>query len=946
MQPTHSRQLARKLAALAVLACALSLGLTGCGGGGGGGGGDGGGGQGQQATPPGGDSGAGDPGASPDPVATSFMLSLSAVGRGSISGACAPTSDSACASSYPAGAIITLTAAPETGYTFAGWGGDCAAAGVTPTATVTMTADQSCSASFVRNAPSAYTLTVSAASGGKVSDGASINCTAAAGACAASYGKGATVLLSATPDAGYSFSGWGGDCVDAATSLTVSVVMGANRSCSAAFVKTAASKFTLGISVTGSGSVSHGDAACTTTAGSACLPSYEAGSVASLIATPNAGYSFSGWGGNCASAGTTPTARVTMDANKSCSATFTKDAPSTYTLKVSVASGGKVTDATSAIACTSAAGSACSAGYATGVAVTLTQQPDPGYSFAGWGGDCAGAGTSATASVPMNANKSCSAAFKKDTPSTYTLTVSATSGGKVTDATSAIACTSAESSGCSAEYASGVAVTLTATADAGYLFSTWSGNCSGTSPAYTVTMSANQSCRATFSANAPSAYTLTVSITGNGSVSDQSAGKLSCASTGSASCSASYSPGATVTLAATAASGYAFSGWGGACAGAQTGSTASVAMNAAQNCSASFAANSSALTGPPRPTVSGNQLIDARTGKTWAPHGANVPSLEYACVQGWTPNANFTLAGAQAMASWGMDVVRFPLNEDCWLGTDGAPVSGSGTAAQYQARIAQWVGWAHQSGLAVIFDLHWSAPPGYYGIDQLSMTDSQSKTFWQQVAAAYRSDPSVMFELFNEPYQWLDKEMNWDCWANGGCALRVANQSGAWAPASAPGDATFTAVGMKDLVAAVRGAGATQPVIVNGLNYANDLTGWLANAPGDSQIIAGWHNYKGQGCAQTCWNSTITAVAAKVPVLITEFGYETTDPAYFGQVMDWADARSIGYLPWAWWWNAGTGPYQLLADAAFTPTAGEGAAFKSHLAGLAARAARAAPRPK
>jgi hypothetical protein len=246
--------------------------------------------------------------------------------------------------------------------------------------------------------------------------------------------------------------------------------------------------------------------------------------------------------------------------------------------------------------------------------------------------------------------------------------------------------------------------------------------------------------------------------------------------------------------------------------------------------------------------------------------------------------------------------------------------------------VAQWITWAHAAGLAVILDLHWSAPPGLYGTDQQAMADSQSVTFWSQVAAQFAADPSIVFELFNEPYNWPTPGLTWSCWRNGGCALSTRNQS----QNPQPGDPTFVVAGMQTLLDAVRTAGAKQPVIVNGLNYANDLTGWLTNQPTDAlgQVIAGWHNYLGQGCNTTCWNTTVTAVAASVPVLITEFGYEPSNPGYFASVMNWADAHGIGYLPWAWWWDAGTSPYQLLADGAFTPSAGEGATYRAHLAGL------------
>ncbi|MBO9579119.1 MAG: hypothetical protein J7480_10180, partial [Microbacteriaceae bacterium] len=71
-------------------------------------------------------------------------------------------------------------------------------------------------------------------------------------------------------------------------------------------------------------------------------------------------------------------------------------------------------------------------------------------------------------------------------------------------------------------------------------------------------------------------------------------------------------------------------------------------------------APAAAATDAPRPYVDGNRIRDARTGEVWVPHGANKPALEYACVQNWVPA--FTPDEAAAMASWGMDVVRIPLN--------------------------------------------------------------------------------------------------------------------------------------------------------------------------------------------------------------------------------------------------------------------------------------------
>jgi hypothetical protein len=342
--------------------------------------------------------------------------------------------------------------------------------------------------------------------------------------------------------------------------------------------------------------------------------------------------------------------------------------------------------------------------------------------------------------------------------------------------------------------------------------------------------------------------------------------------------------------------------------------------------------------GPVQPVVVGNHLTDSRTGATWVPRGVNWPDLEYSCVNGadsWIPD--HPAAETSAMATWNIDVVRIPLNEDCWLGTDGADGGDwNGSAATYQAAVATRVQHAHDAGLTVILDLHWTGPSGVLADGQRPMTDAQSVTFWSQVAAAYKDDPAVMFELFNEPYleRFFGATAAWDCWENGGCQVDNANQG-------QPESGTkYTVVGMAQLLAAVRAAGAHQPVLLGGLNYSNDLTQWLAHRPaGDDQLVAAFHNYNGQGCGPACWTSTIASVAAQVPVVMTEFGYSYDATSWMSNVMAFGDTNGIGYLPWAWWdlpASPGTDlrDYALLQPGSYLPRSPVGTTYHDHLVAL------------
>jgi endoglucanase len=373
---------------------------------------------------------------------------------------------------------------------------------------------------------------------------------------------------------------------------------------------------------------------------------------------------------------------------------------------------------------------------------------------------------------------------------------------------------------------------------------------------------------------------------------------------------------------------------------------ATAVLAAPGTAAASAAASTSTA---PTPQVSGNRLVDTRTGATWVAHAVNWPSFEYACQQGWAyAQAGRTSAAAAAMASWGINAVRLPLNEDCWLGTDGQPSFGS--ASGYRAAVRAWVDLLTANGLVVILDLHWSGGTGLVAGGQRPFLDDQSPAFWRSVASDYAASPSVMFDAFNEPYSTGSYRLTWTCWTNGGCAMPTALDG------ESPGTTTFTTTGMRDAIGAIRGAGARQPVLLGGLDYAHDLTGWLAAtaALGDGQLVASWHNYPAQQTRGADWvgdwNAEAAPVAAKVPVIATEFAQTDGGTDFLTAFMTWADARGIGYAPWAWWWtDASDGPeanaYALIQNGSFAPRAPQGTAYAAHLRTLAGSPSTPPPPP-
>jgi hypothetical protein len=134
-----------------------------------------------------------------------------------------------CAHNFALGTTVTLTADPGSFSIFTGWSGACS--GVSQNCTVLVDGAKSVTATFETQG-SAFTLTVSKAGSGAgtvTSSPAGINC---GSTCQATYASGTMVTLTATPDAGSTFTGWSGACTGTGS---CTVTMNAARAVTATF---------------------------------------------------------------------------------------------------------------------------------------------------------------------------------------------------------------------------------------------------------------------------------------------------------------------------------------------------------------------------------------------------------------------------------------------------------------------------------------------------------------------------------------------------------------------------------------------------------------------------------------------------------------------------------------------------------------------------------------
>jgi hypothetical protein len=229
------------------------------------------------------------------------------------------------------------------------------------------------------------------------------------------------------------------------------------------------------------------------------------------------------------------------------------------------------------------------------------------------------------------------------------------------------------------------------------------------------------------------------------------------------------------------------------------------------------------------------------------------------------------------------------------------------------------------AGLYVILDDHVAAPGRTRALEIEPMADADhAPAFWRSIAGAFKGDHGLLFDLYNEPH-----DISWGCWLRG-CELPGSGSTPA-----------HRAAGMQMLVDAVRSTGARQPLMLGGLSYSLDLSGWLAHEPNDPvhQLVASEHNYGGLApCAATCRHA-IVATHARVPVVMGELGESDCAHGYIDRMMAFGDARGISYLGWTWdavapgGWTCGGGP-SLITAYDGTPTA-FGVGLRDHLRALA-----------
>ncbi len=371
-----------------------------------------------------------------------YTLDIRVVGNGSVTRA--PLQ-----ATYAYTDVVALNAVAGIGWSFSSWSGDLSSSSASEN--VTIDGNLVITGTFTQES---YTVTTSVSGNGSV----------VVSPDQAGYVYGDVVSVQAVPDPGYALQSWSGDLSGnaAGQSLTID----GNKSATAIF---ATATYTVATAVEGSGSILLDPLQST----------YSYGDVISVTAQPATDWQFANW--TLGLDGMTATQSLTVTGYTSLLAVFE---PVTYDLHV-----GWIGDGTAQTL-------SGETEFGVGEVVTVTATIGPNHEFTGWreANSELFFSTSLTTTVIMTGEQSIVAVFS---PLTYRLDVNleGTGSGNVLiepiDTTCGV--------DCSEFPIQGSVITLTASADPGSTFASWSGGAVGTTNPVTITVSADTVVTATFS---------------------------------------------------------------------------------------------------------------------------------------------------------------------------------------------------------------------------------------------------------------------------------------------------------------------------------------------------------------------------------------------------------------------------------------------------------------
>lgn len=299
--------------------------------------------------------------------------------------------------------------------------------------------------------------------------------------------------------------------------------------------------------------------------------------------------------------------------------------------------------------------------------------------------------------------------------------------------------------------------------------------------------------------------------------------------------------------------------------------------------------------------VKGNKIVN-NAGTPVHLHGVNRSGTEYACIQGWGIfDGPSNAASVAAIASWHVNIVRIPLNEDCWLGINRGSLPAAYYGSNYIRAVEAYVKLLHEHGMYAEISLIWGAPGKYQATYQPGGPDEDhSPAMWASMAKAFAHDPSLILA------PWGETITGWTCFMRTGC-----NDQATYGP----NNKGYETASMRQAITTMRSAGYKGIISIPCSDYANqcaryDGSSWLASHPADPlhQLVAEAHVYGNNACGAqsdgSCLGPQYGILAKSIPVIWGETGETYDDSECTSKnmrvLLPWADRHISGYMAWMW----------------------------------------------
>ncbi len=286
--------------------------------------------------------------------------------------------------------------------------------------------------------------------------------------------------------------------------------------------------------------------------------------------------------------------------------------------------------------------------------------------------------------------------------------------------------------------------------------------------------------------------------------------------------------------------------------------------------------------------VVGNQVLGPN-GQQFIPYGFVVYCLaeqDVTCNDATTPTDPVpdTTKIRAAATYWHANVIRFQVAEQNLLPNGAVDPS-------FLARLTADVQLANSLGMVAII----TEQEEYF--DQPPLPVASAIPFWDAVSSAFKDDPMVFFDLYNEPRLGMaaagSMDATWNLWRNGGT--------------TDVGGTTYQFVGMQPLVDRIRADGATNVIIAEGLQADKDLSGLPRYVLNGSNLAYGMEpDLKSNDVTQAEWAANFGNLSDTVPVMMEAFqdwpgtgSCNTDSPTLVPQLLAYLHAKHLGLIAWA-----------------------------------------------